>query len=38
MSELFKLADFCADHKDDEIMREKKAYLEKFLADSGYLR
>jgi len=27
MSELFKLADYCADHKDDEILREKKVYL-----------
>lgn len=38
MNELFKLADFCAEHKEDEIMREKKAYLEKFLSESKYLR
>ncbi len=38
MSELFKLADYCWDHSDEEIMREKKAYLDKFLNESGYIR
>lgn len=32
MSELFKLADYCADHTAEEIMREKKAYLDRFLS------
>jgi hypothetical protein len=38
MSELFKLADYCAEHSHEEVMKEKKAFLDRFLNESGYIR